>query len=66
MAGVSQMREPEYAYEVLDNELIAALAARLRVLERQIERLACYTWHAEGCAVNERYPCTCGLERVEI
>jgi hypothetical protein len=50
----------------INDTLIAALATRLLVLERQIERLACYTWHAEGCAVNEGYPCTCGLEKVEI
>ena len=54
----------------IDNALIAALASRLLVLERQIERLARYTWHAEDCAVNEGirergYPCTCGLAKLE-
>ena len=51
----------------IDNTLIAALAARVRVLERRlrvtIERYAC---HTEDCPAIEGYPCTCGVERLEI
>ena len=51
----------------IDNALIAALAARVRVLERRlrvtIERYAC---HTEDCPAIEGYPCTCGVGRLEI
>jgi hypothetical protein len=62
---VGLVRSRDSPSAAIDNDLITSMATRIIALQASIQRLECYVYHAPDCAVYERYPCTCGLERMK-